>query len=640
MGINRQKKHTMKKIRLISLLTLMISPVLGGMAVAAKAADTDALTNPKQKDIRVIIDMSGSMKKNDPKNHRTKAVQLFSEILPADVMAGIWTFASDVNMLVKHEMVTPAWKKKAFNEAKRIHSKGLYTNIEKALSIATRNLQDKAPTRERHIILLTDGYVDISKSSDINADSRQRIIEDLIPRLASSHIIVHSVALSRQADHKLLKLLSEKTGGRYAVINRAADLDRYFFKLFQSTAKPDTVPFKGNKFSIDKAINDMTVVLFNGDHPTKLISPDKQSWTHAAHPSSVKWVKSDNYEIITVSGPKAGDWSVDAPLDPDNKIMVVTNLKLKVKPLPILVLPGETIKLEAAITEKGKIIKKDEFTKLVTVSSVIKKEGSLNKVTGKADYQGGGYFSSELGAGILNGDLIMTVTASSPTFVREYNHQFSVIENPFTIESLVNENNTIKLGVSVDTRVFDRDKTTIQIGKGADQQALVQAEGLWQIELPADKSASTVAITINSVFHQGRDYQKIVDYKLPAVAKIVEKEKPAEPVKETIVKEPVKPEPIAEPPEEPVKTEVPKEEASFSWIVVFISVLVVNIILIAVGYFVYKKYFSNKKAEADDDMFALNDSESGSENSNENDDDSIEDLEDMDEDDSASKSKG
>jgi hypothetical protein len=240
----------------------------------------------------------------------------------------------------------------------------------------------------------------------------------------------------------------------------------------------------------------------------------------------------------------------------------------------------------------------------------------------------------------LNGDLIMTVTASSPTFVREYNHQFSVIENPFTIESLVNENNTIKLGVSVDTRVFDRDKTTIQIGKGADQQALALAEGLWQIELPADKSASTVAVTINSVFHQGKDFQKTIDYKLPAVAKIVEKEKPAEPIAETIEKEPVKPEPIVEPPAETVAKEAPKEESTFSWIVVFIGVLVVNLVLIGIGYFVYKKYFSNKKTESDDDMFALNDSESGSENNNEDDADSIADLEDMDEDDSASKSKG
>lgn len=633
----------MKKLRLNGLFSALAGLLLLSLAASALAADTESLSSPRQKDIRVIIDMSGSMKKNDPKNHRTKAVQLFSEILPADVMAGIWTFASDVNMLVKHEMVTPAWKKKAFNEAKKIHSKGLYTNIEKALTIATRNLQGKQARRERHVILLTDGYVDISKSSDINADSRQRIIDDVIPRLVDSHIVVHSVALSRQADHKLLKLLSEKTGGRYAVINRASDLDRYFFKLFQSTAKPDTVPFKGNKFSIDKSINDMTVVLFNGDHPARLISPDKLILTHSSYPSSVKWVKSDNYEIITVSKPEPGEWSVDAPLDPDNKIMVVTNLKLQVKPLPTLVLSDQAINLEAAITEKGKIIKTDDFTKLVEIDTLIKKEGSLNKVTGFAKYQGNGYFSSQMQTGDLDGDLNLTVTATSPTFVREYTHQFSVVTQPYTIESLVNEKNNINLGVSVDSRLFDRDKTTISLMSGTEQKALTLSEGLWQIELAADQSEKTVAITIDSTFHQGKKYNTTIDYKLPAVAVVAAKEKQMAPevIAEKPQQEAVKAAPVATESEKTEEPENVEEEPSLNWVVVFISVLVVNVILIAVGYVVYKKYFSKKKSDEDDDIFALDSTEAGgAEESTENDDDTIEDLEDMDTDDSEKKSDG
>jgi hypothetical protein len=43
-------------------------------------------------DIRVLIDVYGSMKQNDPNNLRQPALRLLTGLLPTGSKAGIWTF--------------------------------------------------------------------------------------------------------------------------------------------------------------------------------------------------------------------------------------------------------------------------------------------------------------------------------------------------------------------------------------------------------------------------------------------------------------------------------------------------------------------------------------------------------------------
>ena len=71
------------------------------------------MTLPPPADVRVLIDISGSMKKNDPENLRRPALNLITELLPAGDTAGVWTFGQYVNELVRHQPVDEAWRKMA-----------------------------------------------------------------------------------------------------------------------------------------------------------------------------------------------------------------------------------------------------------------------------------------------------------------------------------------------------------------------------------------------------------------------------------------------------------------------------------------------------------------------------------------------
>jgi len=566
--------------------------------------DSLANTTPPVKDIRIIIDMSGSMKKNDPLNHRTKAVQLFSEVLPKDVYSGIWTFAAEVNMLIKHGKVNKKWKKSAFSKATKIHSYGLYTNIEKALKKSTYDWYKNEPGKEKHLILLTDGYIDISKNKDKNIQSRKNVITKLLPLFKKNKINIHSIALSEFADHDLLKILSSKTNGSYVVIKKASDLDRYFFKLFQSTAKPDTIPFKGNRFKIDKSISDMTIVLFNSDNPTRVMTPEKKYWSHKDHPENVKWVKSDNYEIVTVSRPIEGAWYVDAPVDPDNKIMIVTNLRLNVNKLPSIMLPGDPMSVNAYMTEDGKIITKENFIKLLSVKSVVREANSITRDILKTSYDGKGTFSSDIDTKKYKNQNVAVITIRGPTFVREFKHEFNVVTEPMLLESKIKDDSII-LNAFIDDRVIDRERTNLQLVGREKEQLFSFNKTHWQTVLPASFSGLSIKVIINTVLHNEKPFSQTIETKLPEIIKkppIAEKVEPKVNKKVApVITEPEQ-KPIEKPVEKPKAENSETEEKSFSWVLVFILILVVNLLLIVGGYFIYKKIKSSSNSAPSIDL--------------------------------------
>ena len=127
-------------------------------------------------DMRLVIDISGSMKKTDPENLRIPASKLLLNLAKDNTQFGVWTFGQYVNMLVPHKPVTPAWRENALNQVELINSVALYTNIGEALEKASLNQTEPDPEWDRTIVLLSDGMVDISKDPAKNDAEQQRIL--------------------------------------------------------------------------------------------------------------------------------------------------------------------------------------------------------------------------------------------------------------------------------------------------------------------------------------------------------------------------------------------------------------------------------------------------------------------------------
>lgn len=424
--------------RLTTFIGQGLAICVSGMLLLA--ANTLAAVEPAaadKADARVLVDVSGSMKENDPQNLRRPALRLLVGLLPPDTQAGVWLFDQAVNSLVPLGQVNDAWKKRARAGANEIHSRGLFTHIEAALAQSTKDWVKPDPGHRRHVILLTDGMVDVSKDAAESAASRARILKDLLPRLKAQNTQVHTIALSERADHELMKELADSTGGWYEQVDDAERLQRVFLRIFEKVGKPDAVPLKGNSFKIDKSITEVTLLVFRGSGektvPTRITTPKKKTFSMENAPANVSWNQDEGYDLLTIKNPQAGTWHIQAKEDPDNRVMVVTDLQMEATEVPSFMALGERLPLSVHFTNEGELITKEAFLRRVDIKAEHQVDGKPGEP--KPLYDDGeegdvkemdSHFGALLGEGLQLGEAELIITAEGKTFVREQRRMFRV----------------------------------------------------------------------------------------------------------------------------------------------------------------------------------------------------------------------
>jgi uncharacterized protein (TIGR03503 family) len=456
----------MKGITNSALIVVLAIIVATGQALAIEKVKAD------KADVRILIDVSGSMKKNDPKNLRRPALRLLVGLLSSDTRAGVWTFGQYVNMQIPLGQVDRAWKRKARHSSKSIGSPGQFTNIEAALKRSTEDWRGPPGPYRRSVILLTDGMVDISKDKQKNAASKQRILKKILPRLKVHQVTVHTIALSKNADHELMQQLADQTGGWYEQTESAEALQKVFLRIFEKVGKPDSVPLKDNKFSIDPSITEATLLVFHKPDakPTEVVPPEGQPFNADSAPSSVSWHRDEGYDMLTVSDPKAGEWRIRAEVDPDNRVMVVTDLKMVTTELPNRIIHGLSFPYQVSFTDHGKTIKKQEFLHMVNVASSCKDILGVSEPRPITDdgripdlEADDGYFTMAFGGESLQsgmGELI--INAKGATFNRERRTTFQVVPPVELNLTPRDDGRTLDLQLRADDKLIDTDSLQIE----------------------------------------------------------------------------------------------------------------------------------------------------------------------------------
>lgn len=391
---------------------------------------------PEQSDVRVLIDISGSMHQNDPKNLRRPALRMLSGLLQPGTRAGVWTFARWVNNLVPVGEVDQAWKKRTQSLSKQISSPGQFTNIEEVLDQASRDWEGKPTQFARHLVLLTDGMVDVSKKAGENERSRERILDELLPRMKAAGVKVHTIALSARADHELMERLAGETGGWYQQVEQADELQRVFLRMFEKVGNPDTVPLQDNKFVVDGAVDEATVLAFSkaGSPPVVLRSPSGKTYQDSDLVAGVAWFRDQGYDMITISSPEKGEWSLQADLDPDNRVMIVTDLQLRTSEVPTHIAVGEQTPIEASLNARDKLVTRKAFLRLLEVrADAVTENGTdpqgLNDA-GQAgdDKASDGRYTMTYVENHAQPEVELVVSVDSPTFMREKRFRLVVHE--------------------------------------------------------------------------------------------------------------------------------------------------------------------------------------------------------------------
>ncbi|WNO11714.1 vWA domain-containing protein [Teredinibacter sp. KSP-S5-2] len=571
-------------------------------------------------DVRLIIDVSGSMKQNDPNNLRQPAVELLVQLLPEDSKAGVWTFGQWVNMLVPHKPVESSWKDDALSSAKKINSVGLYTNIGDALEKAAYDRSAPNDKYRTSLILLTDGMVDIDKDPEKNKEEWRRIVDDVIPKLKEAGYVIHTIALSDNADTNLLNKLSLGTDGLAEVAHTADDLMRIFLKAFDVAAPAEQVPLTDNQFVIDSSVEEFTALIFrqSPDEQTRLVGPDNEEYSANIASRDVSWHRADNYDLITVKRPLEGEWGVIAAMDPESRITVVSNLNLRVKPLPNNVFKGQEETLKLLLKEDGQTITREEFLSLMDITAAM--EAGKDEFELKEYWQsslsetvpGDGIFQAALPVFDKDGIYQLNVTVDGKSFKRHFSHQFTVRE-PFGAnveQALIDGKSVYVLTANAFSQDIDVASTqivaTVKAPGGRKKIYPLTATEVdtWQAHLHPDLEGQYVAeIRVKGNDDRGNDFDIQLDditFNYTVDEGFSKTAEPffAEPEPAVEEKEPESPieEKVEEPKESPPAEQEPEPEVSGSvfppWLI-YILLGLGNLTLFALGFFAFKKIMSS-----------------------------------------------
>ena len=393
---------------------------------------------PEQFDVRVLIDVSGSMKSSDPGNLRQPALRLLLTLLPENSRSGVWLFDGSVTELAKPGTVTPLWKNKALQASMQIHSDGMLTDIEKAIQTATFDWSAPEQGTLRSLILLTDGVVDVSRDAFQNVQSRQRILKQQLQPLIDQGVRINTIALSQNADDELLEVVASKSGGWHETATSADQLQRVFLEMFKKSVRHDSLPIKNNRFFVDRSIREFSAILFRSGKAaaTQLDDPEGMDFGRESDRDNVQWRHEPGYDIVTVIDPMEGEWNFVAQADPDNEIMIVTDLKMHVSSLPNEIHRGSTLPVDMYVTEGGKRIDKQMFLDIFRVKfELTDSNGQRTDLGMRQDPDRPGVFIQKIGEQLDLGQYALTIEVDGSTFKRQHKLSFDVVPPPLPSET-------------------------------------------------------------------------------------------------------------------------------------------------------------------------------------------------------------
>ena len=410
-----------KTVQKLMLLVLLI-----GLLYAAKVFAV-------QPDVRLLVDVSGSMKRTDPNNLRIPATNLLIDLLPAESKVGIWTFGTYTNSLVPHGKVDEAWRNNARNQAKKINSTALFTDIENAIERSGLNLNGGDASAQKHIILLSDGLVDISEAGSQSAreagnqKSRDHLLRTLIPKLAKEGYIIHTLSLSDEADHDLMATMAQRTGGLHAIAYEAKDLMPLLLQIINRLAPSEEVPLQDNRFLIDPTIDEFTLLAFHAPGAQVVLhDPNNKKNTRLSNDENLRWHGNDRYTLVTVKSPLAGKWYLESPEHPDNRVTVISDIRLHSTSLPPTIYRGYPQEVEAWFTEEKKLINRREFLSLLSARAVHQKGAELLGAYTMPLAANQPHYQVTLDDFPKLGEQTLKIEVDGRTFLRQVTHSFNV----------------------------------------------------------------------------------------------------------------------------------------------------------------------------------------------------------------------
>lgn len=454
-----------------------------------------ALAVEEQPEIRIIIDVSGSMREHDPDQLAAEALELLVALVPSGATIGVWTFGERVANPLPLAQVNQEWRDRARGLSPLLVDYQQFTDIESAM----RQVAPIEPgASQPHLLLLTDGMIDLPAwrggKPAIDQASRQALLEEYAPLLGESGVVVHGIAFSDAADLALIERLAQLTGGLSAAVAEADALLGAFLDIVDRIFPSDQAPVTDQRFVIEPGLSGFTALLFYAEEEPVLIAPDGERYTLESAPGSVEWQREPHYDLIQVPDPQPGQWRLEGDLTQRSRITLQAPLQLQLSGVPTSLYLGFDVPIEAWLTADQETLEEPALPAYLRLTAELQ-DASSAVLSSVVLRQQASRFVGQLPPPLRQGDAQLVVQAEGQGFRRQRVQAVNVL----TPVSARHDEASGRVILSAEHPQLNHDNTRLygQL-QGATLMAEPQAEQRWHMALPELDSALSVPLALRA----------------------------------------------------------------------------------------------------------------------------------------------
>ncbi|MDY6861738.1 MAG: VWA domain-containing protein, partial [Thermodesulfobacteriota bacterium] len=194
-------------------------------------------------DLIVVLDDSGSMKKNDPEGLTKDAAKIIVDKVDMNDRMALVSFGTKSTLLSGLIQISNENIKKWFKSMiENLPQKDMYTNITSAIERSLYELKHNGRKDAlQSIILLTDGKLDIPGGEAKRTESMNFLKTSIINDYKDLGILIYSIAFTEESDFSLMQFLAQSTGGEYYRAYTTSDLKDSFDAIYNDLVKKQTI---------------------------------------------------------------------------------------------------------------------------------------------------------------------------------------------------------------------------------------------------------------------------------------------------------------------------------------------------------------------------------------------------------------
>lgn len=397
-----------------------------------------------QVDAVLVLDASRSMQRTDSKRLRDQAAKLFIRFLGNGDRAAIIEFDREARLSRPLTDVSPSSLPDLDKAIEGVSVEGAFTDLEVGLAEAFKLLSENGrKDAAKTIVLLSDGKMDPHPSRGTSAELTTKVLETELAEFKRKNIKLYTVAFSEESDKDLLAKFAKEGGGLNWYASDASTIHKKFSELFLTLKRPQVVPLEGEGFEVDPSVQEATFYITRHDVATvvTLIDPRGTEISSKNIPPGIKWFSGELFDVVTVTKPFPGRWSVKDLETAEGFATLLSDIKLQVRWPQSNFNVGDHVIVYARLTNEGEEVVKSGIEEITFYTyKIVNSETGATLESGSLNDKGEDG-DSKKGDGIYTGTLELAhegefqglFAVTSPTFSRQQRISFAVSSAPISL---------------------------------------------------------------------------------------------------------------------------------------------------------------------------------------------------------------